>query len=412
MFQDIDLADLDRFTAGFPYAWFERLRRDAPVWFHPPTPQAPGGEGFWVVSRHEDMLRVARDPAAYSSEGGGGRAGGGTTLEDLPRGAAPGVFLHNMDPPRHDRFRSLIHQGFKPRTIARLEQDLRGRARRILDAVAGKPECDFVVEVAAELPLQAIAGLLGARQEDRRQLFRWANVIVDYADRNVGEPSPALAEASAGLAAYARELIAEKRERPGDDMLSVVVHERLPGSGAGPDRLTEPELVGFFFLLIVAGSETTRNAIANGLYSLVRHPDQLALLRGKRSVPAAAVEEILRFSDPVSYNRRTATRDVELRGHAIRAGDKVTLWWPSANRDDAIFPDPYRFDLRRTPNPHLAFGHGVHFCLGANLARMEIRLLLEELLARFSRIELAGEPEWTRSNKHHGMRHLPVRLTE
>jgi len=419
--EDIDLANLDNFVAGFPYATFDRLRREAPVWYHPATRHAPGGEGFWVVSRMRESLQVCRDHARFSSETGGGRQGGGTTLEDMAMGMGPGALLNMMDPPRHDRFRLLLNDGFKPRTISKLEDQLRKRARLILDRAADRKDCDFVVDVAAELPLQAISGLLGLPQDDRHQMYEWVMAIVDYSDRNLGGTSEAFARAVRGLMQYGRNLIHEKRTHPGDDMLSIVVHATLPrshgrGGGAGegpeetgPDRLSDAELLGFFNLLIIAGAETTRNAISHGLYALCRNPSQLCFLRDQRTVPSTAVEEILRFTSPVSYNRRTATCDLELTGQKIRAGDKVTVWWPSANRDAAIFEDPYRLDLLRSPNNHLALGHGAHFCLGANLARAEVRIVFEELLRRFSRIEV-GEPEWARSNKHHGIRHLPVHL--
>jgi cytochrome P450 len=193
-------------------------------------------------------------------------------------------------------------------------------------------------------------------------------------------------------------------------MVSLVVHAEIAGERGGPERLTEGELMAFFILLVVAGSETTRNAIAHGLLALIEHPAELARLRGDRRLVPTAVEEILRWTSPTSYNRRTATRDVELGGHRIRAGEKTTHWYPSANRDEAAFEAPERFDVGRDPNPHLAFGHGLHHCLGASLARTEIRIVFEELLDRFSRFELDGPVEWARSNKHNGIRHLPIRV--
>jgi cytochrome P450 len=405
---DLNLADLDRFARGFPHEMFTLLRREAPVWWHPPTPLAPGGEGFWVLSTHAETLAVLRDPETFSSETGGGRAGGGTTLDDLPV-AALGL-LNMMDPPRHTRIRLLVNKGMKPRTLAALEPDLRRRARAILDAVAERGACDFLREVAAELPLQAIAGLLGAPQEDRHQLFEWTTAIVDYRDRDLGGTSLSLEAAVAGLRRYGEALVAHRREHPSDDMLSLVVHAELEGADGRREKLTDAEVLSFFQLLVIAGSETTRNAIAHGLLALLEHPAELRVLREDAAALPGAVEEILRWTSPTSYNRRTATRDVELAGRKIRAGEKVTHWYPSANRDERVFPEPFRFDVRRAPNPHLAFGSGEHHCLGAGLARAEIRLLFEELLARFERIELAGEVEWARSNKHNGVRRLPVRL--
>lgn len=400
----IDLVTLDGFAGGFPHDLFAVLRRRAPVWWHPPHPKAPDGEGFWVVSRHAETLAVLRDAEAFSSEGGPGRSGGGTTLDDLPRGLGPGVMLNMMDPPRHTALRQLVNGGFRPRTIARLEGELRARTRAILAGVAGG-RCDFLREVAAELPLQVIASLLDIPQADRHQIFEWTTAFVDYADRDLGESSARLAAAGAGMMAYGRELIARKRARPGDDLFSIA----LAGG------LREEELLPFLSLLLVAGSETTRNAIAGGLLALIGEPAQAAALRaalagGGGALVASAVEEILRWTSPTAYNRRTATRDVALGGAAIRAGDKVTHWYPSANRDESVFAEPERFSVGRAPNPHLAFGHGAHHCLGAHLARTEIRVVLEELLPRWDEIELDGPVEWARSNKHTGMRHLPVRF--
>ena len=405
---DIDLVDLDRFERGFPYEIFDLLRRHAPVWWHPPSPKAPGGEGFWVVSRHADVLAVLRDPATFSSEGGGARSGGGTTLDDLPRGIGPGVMLNMMDPPRHDAIRLLINKGMKPGTIARLEDGLRARTRAILDALVPRGRCDFLREVAAELPLQVTAALFGVPQADRHKIFEWTTAFVDYADRDLGQSSARLAQAVAELAAYGGDLIARKRARPGDDMLSIAIHAEVPAASGPPRRLADAEILPLLSLLLVAGAETTRNAIAGGLLALIEHPEQMAALRADRSLLSSAVEEILRWTAPTAYNRRTATRDVELRGQKLRAGDKVTHWYPSANRDEAVFDEPMRFDVRRDPNPHLSFGHGVHHCLGASLARSEIRIVLEELLPRVREIELDGPVEWARSNKHTGIRHVPV----
>jgi cytochrome P450 len=411
MLQDeIDLTDLDRFAAGFPHDVFTRLRREAPVYFHPATQHTPGGEGFWVLSRYADVQAAGADASTFSSQGGGDRTGGGTLIEDLPLGFAAGVLLNMMDDPRHRRIRNLVTSAVSPRALAGLEAELRARTASILDAVAERGGCDFVLEVAAELPLQASARLLGVPQEDRHQLFRWANATLDYDDRDLGAQSEKTRAAAAEMFAYGGRLIAEKRRAPADDMLSAVVQGRIEGDGAEPESLTDLELQMFFNLLIAAGSETTRNSIAVGLMVMIEQPEEWRALQADRTLLPGAVEEMLRWASSTPYNRRTATRDVTLRGQTLRRGDKVTLWWASANRDEEVFADPFRFDLRRKPNPHLAFGHGSHFCLGANLARMEIRLVFEALLDRFDEIALAGPVGWTRSNKHTGVRHMPVTL--
>ncbi|MFN8546035.1 MAG: cytochrome P450 [Candidatus Binatia bacterium] len=409
-FDDIDLTDLDRFAAGFPHDVFTRLRRDAPVWFHPPTAHTPGGEGFWVLTRHADVVAAARDAATFSSESGGSRTGGGTLLEDLPRGFGAGVLLNMMDDPRHRRIRRLVTPSVTPRALAAMEPELRERTAAILDVVAARGACDFLVDVAAELPLQAIARLLGIPQDDRHRLFAWANAVLDYDGRELGQHDARTQAASAAMFAYGTELIAEKRRQPGDDILSAVVHGRVAGADGTPEPLTDLELQMFFNLLIAAGSETTRNSIAIGVQALVEHPDAWRALQADRALLPSAVEEVLRWASTTTYNRRTAARDVVLRDQTIRAGDKVVLWWASANRDEAVFAEPYRFDVRRSPNPHVAFGEGPHFCLGAGLARLEIRVVLEALLERFEAIALAGPVEWVRSNKHTGLRHMPVTL--
>ena len=404
---DVDLTDLDRFAHGFPHEVFARLRREAPVWWHPPTPRAPGGEGFWVISRHEDLLRVARDAATFSSETGPGRTGGGTTLSDMPPGVVTGVMLNMSDPPVHTRIRGLVSRAFTPRAFARLEPWLRARAREIVASAVARGACDLLVDVAAELPLQTIAHLLGVPQEDRHQLFRWTTTILDYQDRELDEISPALAEAGLGMRSYGARLIERKRACPGDDVLSAVVHARLEDDAAA---LSEAELQAFFSLLFTAGSETTRNSIAGGVLALLEHRGELAALLAEPALVGPAIEEILRWTSATAYNRRTATRDVELGGQAIRAGQKTTHWYPSANRDEAVFPDPFRVDVRRSPNPHVAFGHGLHHCLGAPLARSEIRILLEALLPHLGGAELTGPVEWGRSNKHTSLRHVPLRF--
>lgn len=405
---DVDLTDLDRFAHGFPHDLFTRLRRDAPVWFHPATAHTPGGEGFWVFTRHADVLAAGGDAATFSSETGGARDGGGTLIEDLPSGLAAGVLLNMMDDPRHQRIRRLVTPAVSARALSRLEPELRARTAALVDAMADKQECDFVVEVATELPLQATAALMGIPQDDRHSLFGWATAGLDYDDRELGQQTAKTEAAAHAMREYGTRLIDEKRRCPADDILSAVAHAEIEADDGSRAPLTDLELLMFFSLLMAAGSETTRNSIAAGLMALMDHPDQWQLLRDDRSLLTSATEEILRWTSSTPYNRRTATRDVEVRGQTIRAGDKVTLWWASANRDDDAFADPFRFDARRDPNPHLTFGHGSHFCLGANLARVEIRLVFDALLDRFAEIRAVGPVEWTRSNKHTGVRHLPV----
>ncbi|MBV9410230.1 MAG: cytochrome P450 [Acidimicrobiia bacterium] len=398
---DVDLTDLDNFAGGFPHDIFERHRAEAPVWWHEPSEHTPGGEGFWSVATYAEVLHVLKDPLTYSSETGGKRKYGGTLIEDIP---VAGVVLNMMDDPRHGRIRRLVSKGLTPQTVRRLEEELRRRAGILLDAVPDGEAVDFVVEVAAELPMQMICMLLGAPEEDRYALF--AAVEPGFDIRNGDARSGAWPKTD--MFGYIKELIAAKRERPTDDMLSAVVHACLEDED--PPTLTDDELLLFFSLLFAAGSETTRNAIAGGLAALIDNADQLRALRTHPTLMPTAIEEVLRWTTPSPSKRRTATRTSALGGYTIEPGDKVVIWEGSANRDENVFADSMSFDIRRDPNPHLGFGHGVHFCLGANLARLEIRVLYEELFERFDEIERAGPIEWTRSNRHTGVRHQPLFL--
>jgi cytochrome P450 len=404
--RQIDLTDLDNFARGFPHPLFEIHRREAPVWWHEPTAHTPDGEGFWSVATYAEVLAVLKDAETYSSERGGNRPHGGTLLQDLP---IAGVVLNMMDGPRHARIRRLVSTGLTPRTVVRLESELRRRTRVLLSRVEDGTALDFLVDVAAELPMQAICILLGVPEDDRHQLVEAVEDTFDFRDgRESFQSSERGAKAHARMFEYGSALIAKKRRTPTDDMLSVVVHATL--DDVDPPRLSDAELYAFFMLLFSAGSETTRNAIAGGLLALLQHREQLEALRVDRSLLPNALEEMLRWTTPAPSKRRTATCTTELGGRRIAAGDKVLVWEGSANRDELAFRDAGRFDIRRSPNPHLGFGYGLHYCLGANLARLEMRVVFEELLRDFSVFELAGPVEWTRSNRHTGIRHLPVAL--
>ncbi|MGV0797224.1 cytochrome P450 [Mycolicibacterium elephantis] len=405
----IDFTDLDNFANGFPHDLFIVHRREAPVYWHEPTEHTPDGEGFWSVATHAETLAVLRDPATYSSVTGGDRPYGGTLLQDL---AIAGQVLNMMDDPRHAEVRRLVSSGLTPRMIRRVEDDLRARARRLLDAVAPGEPLDFLVDIAAELPMQMICILLGVPESERHWLFHAIEPQFDFGQARraelgqVGQMSAE--EAGSRMYAYGQELIASKRAEPTDDMLSVVANATLDEGLSVP--LSEIELYLFFSLLFSAGAETTRNAVAGGLLALIEHPDQFAALRADLDQLPTAVEEMVRWTSPSPSKRRTATRDTELAGRQISAGQKVQVWEGSANRDPAVFTSPDTFDITRKPNPHLGFGHGVHYCLGANLARLELRVLFEELLTRFSSARLVKPVEWTRSNRHTGIRHLVVEL--
>lgn len=391
--EPIDLSYGRTFANGFPHPFFTWLRANHPVWWHEPTEHTPGGVGFWVVSRYADVTALFKDPATYSSELGG------TQLFD---GKGWGYQLNQTDDPAHRRLRALVNTGFTPRQIGRLEDDLRDRFRRILDAVPVGEVFDLV-PIAADLPLQAICAVLGVPLEDRGEL----GAIVDLA---IGaETGEALAaDYLRQLARYCDGLVERKRAEPTDDILSIIVAAQLDD---GSPRLSNKELRAFFTLLFPAGAETTRSAICGGLQALVENPDQLDALRADRSLVRSAVEEIVRWTTPSVYKRRTTSRDVVLGGQTIKAGQKVTLWEASANRDEAVFPDPFRFDISRDPNLHVGFGLGTHFCLGASLARLELRIMLEELLDRYQSFELAGPGTYGPNNRLVGLTSLPLRVS-
>ncbi len=400
----VDLTDLDVFSHGFPHDIFKMHREEAPVWWHEATTHTPDGEGFWSVATYDEVLRVLRDPVTFSSETGGDRPYGGTIIQDLP---VAGVVLNMMDDPRHARIRRLVTKGLTPAAVRGLEQELRRRMRVLLASV--DEECDFLVDVAAELPMQAICVLLGVPEEDRHLLFDAVEPIFDIPDESDFLAMSPQRQAAVGLMyEYGAALIAEKRVYPHEDMLSTVIHAEL--ADAEPPRLSDDELSAFFSLLFSAGAETTRNAIAGAMVAFVEWPEQLGLLRSGRVGIETAVEEILRWTTPSPSKRRTATTSCELGGQTIRPGQKVVVWEGSANRDPHRFSDPDAFRLGRDPNPHLSFGHGVHFCLGAHLARLEIRVALDEMLQSLESFTLTCPPEWTRSNRHTGLRHLRVRL--
>jgi cytochrome P450 len=396
----VDLTDLDNFAAGFPHELFAEHRAAAPVYWHEPTEHTPDGEGFWSVATYLETLAVLRDPVTYSSVTGGDRQYGGTLLQDLP---IAGQVLNMMDDPRHAQIRRLVSSGLTPRMITRVEDDLRSRAARLFEAIEPGRPVDFVVEVAVELPMQMICILLGIPESERHWLFAAIEPSFDFgAARSASITRLSVEEAGSRIYAFGQELIAAKRRTPTDDMLSVVANADLP------DPVTDLEVYLFFNLLFSAGAETTRNAIAGGLLALAERPDQFAALRADPGLLPTAVEEMVRWTSPSPSKRRTATRPATLGGQHIEPGDKVLVWEASANRDGTVFDAPDVFDVTRKPNPHLGFGQGVHYCLGANLARLEIRVLFGELLRRFGSVRLAAAPEWTRSNRHTGLRHLMV----
>lgn len=407
--EDIDLSKLASFGGDMPHHWFTFLRREAPVWFHPPVDGCAelGGEGFWVLSKYDDIRSANRDSRTFSAETGPGRTGGGIMLRDVDQ--ALGANMIMTDPPKQQRMRQLVNIGFSPRAVRRLEHYTRALTRERIDGFLARGECELVSELAAEVPLQVIAEILGVPESDREKVFTWTNKALDDSDDDDRM------NAYIQMYAYASELGREKKDRPTDDIFSRVVAAEIPDENGTPVRLNEFEIASFFQLIATGGSETTRNAITGGLLAFIDHPDQLELLRADRALLPKATDEILRWTSPVNYFRRTATRDVVVRDRTIRAGDKVSLWHCSGNRDEDVFRDPFRFDITRSPNDHLAFGGGgAHYCLGANLAKMEIEIVYDEMLNRMTEFEVAGEIErfytsWY-LNVFGGYQRLPIRF--
>jgi cholest-4-en-3-one 26-monooxygenase len=312
-----------------------------------------------------------------------------------------------MDPPDHTRYRKLVNKGFTPRMINALEVQIRETTQRIIDDAVATGSVDFVIDVAAELPLQVIADLLGVPQEDRHNLFTWSNqMIAGQDDPEYLVSQDDLGSAYVNMFMYAQKLADERKQEPKDDIVTTLLNAEVDGH-----NLSEMDFNMFFLLLAVAGNETTRNALSHGMNAFLEHPEEYRALVDDPSLVNSATEEVLRWASPVMYFRRNATEDIELRGQEIKAGDKVSIWYASANRDEDHFEDPFRFDIRRTPNEHIAFGGGgPHFCLGASLARMEIRVLLEELTARAPKVRALGPADRLRSNFIGGIKHLPVEL--
>jgi cholest-4-en-3-one 26-monooxygenase len=395
---DVDVLNPDNFVAGPPHAAFALLRREAPVYWQ----KNPRGEGCWVLSRYKDIWKVSLDQGTFSS------AKRGTILRNWNEEefAATQNLLINMDPPRHTKYRRIVNLGFSPKMVNRLEPHIRGMARKIIDAVAARGECDFVTDIAAELPLQVIAEMMGVPAEDRHRIFEWSNTMIGFDDPQYSTSADTGKNAAIELFMYAQQLAGERRRCPADDLTTLLLNAEVEG-----DKLSEIDFNTFFLLLLVAGNETTRNTISGGMLALIEHPEQRDRLLANPSLMAAAVDEMVRWVSPVQVFVRTATRDTELRGVPIRENQRVTLWYGAANRDEEIFPDGDRFDVGRTPNDHLGFGIGPHFCLGSNLARMEIHIMFEELLRRLPDIELAGSVERLRSYFISGIKTMPVRFT-
>jgi cytochrome P450 len=401
--EDVRLGDWDFWAR--PPDWrdaaFTTLRREAPVAFFPEmdVPGSAPGKGFWALTRHSDVVHASRTPRLFSSYPS-------MAIQD-PSPAAEGYLGTSMiclDDPRHTRLRAIVERSFRPSVVARAEESVRDRARRLVEQmVADHPDgsADFVRAVAGPLPLQVICDMMGVPEEDEPRVFAWTNVIMG--ETQTPDRAEEFLRVSREISAYALELAEARRSRPTDDLTTALVEAEVDG-----DRLSPGEIVGFFVLLLSGGNETTRNSISHGLYELTRHPDQRALWWSDfDGLAKTAVEEIVRWATPVIYMRRRATESMEIDGRHVHADDKVVLWYNSANRDETVFPDPFRFDLARNPNPQVGFGAGgTHFCLGANLARREITMAFSELRRQVPDIHTTGSPEFVVNPFVNGIRTL------
>jgi cholest-4-en-3-one 26-monooxygenase len=397
----VDLVDPDTFTAGLPLAEFAQLRRETPVFWHPQR-GAPGG-GFWAVTRAADVREVSRQPELFSSYARGCLVHSGEDADDEESLEVLRLLLLNMDPPEHTQLRGLVQRAFTPRTIRALEPRLRAFADDIVDRALAAGEGDFVADVAAELPLLAICELLGVPAEDRGTIFDLSNRLIGFDDPEFRTSPEDAQQASAEMYLYANALAEQRQREPRGDLVTTLLHGEVDGA-----RLSVAEFDVFFLLLAVAGNETTRNAITHGMQAFFDHPDQWEVFRRER--PASAADEIIRWATPVMTFQRTATADVVLAGQQIRAGERVAMFYAAANRDGDLLAEPDRFDVRREPNDHLAFGGGgPHFCLGATLARAEVRILFETIAERMPGIAPAGPPRRLRSMFVNGIKELPVR---
>ncbi|HWC78697.1 MAG TPA: cytochrome P450 [Pseudonocardiaceae bacterium] len=392
----VRLSDPEVYEQGVPHDYFDHLRRESPIHWHE---EEPPGRGFWAITRYADVVAVSRDAETFSS------FVGTTSLNDYDEDVRTKqqAMMINHDPPRHTRQRNLVSRGFTPRVIDRLEPHIRDICDSLVAGVEKSGEVDFVHDIAAQLPLAVIAELMGAPGEDREKLYDWSNQMIGHEDPEFRD---AAERAAAEIFLYANAMAEDRRSCPREDIVT-----RMIAPDASGDVLSEMEFNMFFVLLVVAGNETTRNAASGGMLTFLENPDQWRKLKQHPELTASAVEEILRWVTPVMDFRRTALRDTRIGDQPISAGDKVVLFYPSANRDEAVFAQPHRFDIERDPNPHITFGGGgPHFCLGAYLARLELRVLFETLARRLPDIELVGPVRRLRSNFINGIKEMPVRL--
>ena len=396
---EIDIYDPAKYAAAVPHEHLKWLRNNEPVYFHP----EPDGRGFWALTKYDDIVEVSKDQATFSS------ARGGTNISDFDQEALDYIrlMLVNMDPPEHGKYRKLIQKGFTPRMIKKLGPAIKETAKMLVDAIAEKGACEFVENIAAEMPLIVIADFVGMPAEDRKKVFNWTNHLLGFDDPEFsGCTIEEMRMAAMEVWSYGNELAEQRVGGDGQDLISVLLRADLDG-----EALSVMEFDAFFLLLALAGNETTRTALSGGLQALIDHPEQRQLLIDDPSLIPQAVEEMLRWVTPVQHFRRTATKDVVIRGQQIKEDDKVVMYYNSANRDEEHFENPYTFDVTRKPNDHLAFGVGEHFCIGAHLARLEMIAMFTELLTRIPDFEYDGPIRRLQSNFINGTKEMHIRYT-
>lgn len=405
-----DLKDPSLYERDGEHEIFTRLRADCPVYWNPED----GGPGFWCLTKYDDVVAASKNPKLFSSArdwGGhrifneaevGGAALGDAALDDV---SDVDTSMISMDPPLHNIYRGMVTPGFTPPRIKNMEARIRSQVHDILDTLQGRDQCEFVTSVAAELPIRVLAELFGIPQADRLKLFEWSNAMIGEDDPELRPSDAFIATCFAEMSDYAMALWRDRTANPGDDLISMLAHGLVDGKPMSP-----AQYIGTFILLVVGGNETTRQSIAGGTLALAEFPDQRQKLLDDPSLIPVAVNEIIRWVSPVLHMRRTATEDLEIRGQKIAKGDKVVLWYVSANRDEEKFPDPFKFDVTRRDAMHLGFGIGQHFCLGSRLAELQLRIMFEELLPRYPNLKSTAPVRRVRSNFIRGIKEMQVEL--
>ena len=394
---EIDVYSPDSYLAGIPHQQFSWLRANDPVHWHPD----PAGGGYWALSKHADIMAVSRDHKTFSAQQAF------VMVDDLPADILPmaqGQLL-GMDPPNHGPIRRAVITRFTSKMLAELEPKVRAITQQIMAEARDIGEVNFVESLAGDLPTAVIGSMLQIPEDMWPQIRAWSDMQTSGSDPDLGGSPEQINQASVEMGTYGYQLATERKDQGGDDLISMLINTEVDGH-----QVDEMEFASLFIQITVAGNETTRGLISSGMYELIKNPDLYNRLQDNPELLPAAIEEMLRWTCPLHYFRRTATCDTEIRGQKIAAGDKVVMLYSSGNFDEEVFADPMQFDIERDTNPHLAFGHGIHLCLGANLARMEARIFFEEFFKTFSGIEMAGDIAFIRSNSIHGFKQMPVRL--